>query len=123
MKAMFTGLLLAAALMVAPRAADACRVITFRDSNGSLQHRVTSTCITGMGPMARVTGTTTFHDKSGRVTGRAERHVSGATTFYDKSGDVTGYAKPGDGGTTTFYDAMGRETGRASRAGVNGRSK
>jgi YD repeat-containing protein len=36
--------------------------------------------------------TTTFHDSSGRVTGRAKTDTNGTTTYYDASGRVVGKA-------------------------------
>ena len=57
--------------------------------------------------------TTSFHDASGRVTGKATTR-NGATTFYDSAGRVTGKARTNAEGTTTFYDAAGRVTGKAT---------
>jgi YD repeat-containing protein len=75
--------------------------------------------------MARIVGVTmalaissavygqTFHDASGRVTGRARTDSSGVTTFYDSSNRITGRARTDVNGTTTFYDASGRVVGKS----------
>ena len=57
---------------------------------------------------------TTFHDRAGRVTGKARTGANGTTNFYDAAGRITGRARTNANGTTTFYDAAGRVTGKAS---------
>lgn len=58
--------------------------------------------------------TTTFHDASGRVTGRARIDSNNVTTYYGPSGMVTGHARTDTNGVTTLQDASGRVTGKAS---------
>ena len=58
--------------------------------------------------------TTTFHDRAGRVTGKARTGANGTTTFYDAAGRITGRARTNANGTTTYHDAAGRVTGKAS---------
>ena len=58
--------------------------------------------------------TTTFHDRAGRVTGKARIDANGTTGFYDATGRFTGRARTEANGNTTYYDAAGRVTGKAS---------
>ena len=67
-----------------------------------------------LGTSTALAQTTTFHDRAGRVTGKARTGANGTTNFYDAAGRITGRARANANGTTTFYDAAGRVTGKAS---------
>ena len=64
--------------------------------------------------LATMAQTTTFHDRAGRVTGRARTGANGTTSFYDAAGRITGRARTDANSTTTYYNAAGRVTGKAS---------
>jgi hypothetical protein len=53
---------------------------------------------------------TTFRDNMGRVQGYATKHGN-TTTYEDRMGQQTGRAERRPDGTTNFYDSMGRMIG------------
>lgn len=55
-------------------------------------------------------GTTTYRDKSGRMTGTADTSPAGNTTYRDPAGKITGSSSKSPAGTTTHRDAKGRIT-------------
>jgi YD repeat-containing protein len=63
----------------------------------------------------------TFHDSSGRVSGRSITGTTGSTTYYDASGRVTARASTGSNGTTTIYGADGRRVGTVTTTKPQGR--
>jgi len=56
---------------------------------------------------------TTFHDRAGRVTGKARTDANGIVHFYDPAGRVTGTARTDTNGAHIFYDQAGRVRGKA----------
>lgn len=55
-------------------------------------------------------GTTTYRDKSGRITGTASTSSAGNTTYRKPDGRIAGSSSTSPAGTTTHRDAKGRIT-------------